>query len=284
MSNGQIPYGGRYPAYQQPYPNPQANPTIPPGARGYENARVTDDNMLNIGNTAEVVRPEVGTTRQARASVIAAEGCISQNTELLNLVLDVQGITYDTDIAPTTYATNLIALIDFGTGNGPAHVEVDWRTGAQVSLHGNSVSVAAQLLPGAGGVWSNADPLSVRVSASLAIGSRAARAYNTRTYPAVTIDPAGTASFDVPPYAYAFNLYSESNTAFSPGTLTTLITGTLGQAGYVGGLVIQTLDGPELLTAQLNEGVKLPGNARSVSIQNNAIGAITVTPVFTLAV
>jgi len=232
---------------------------------------------LRIGNNETLTKDS---SMGREKAVIAPVSCVPQGSENLVVSLGVGEVVFDTSAPPgTLYVANIIARIRFGIAGALQQVEIDYKTGVQLSLMADALEVVAKLedyqSPGA--------PISVKVSASVASGNRAARSFPTRTYPRSEVSDTTASNFLVPNFAYSLILFGDPE-MFVSGAADVVISGTNASVGYSSGAPLATLQASQFLGAEITDGLKLPNGASTVSIINNTGVPFYVTPVFGLSI
>jgi hypothetical protein len=183
------------------------------------------------------------------------------------------------DGIPASNRSNIHAQIQFGVGNGRSVVELDVKTGTQITLPSNSLNVLARFIEvGA------ATPESAQVYAWISEGSPPSRALNTYSYPLTLIQPAAGAGFPVPNFAYSVFMFSPDGNAYLPGALSVTFTGANSTTGYSAGQDQNSLDGAAFSAASLTDGIKLTQAVRNIEISNNSEDPVPVIVMFGLAV
>lgn len=173
----------------------------------------------------------------------------------------------------------ILGLLEWGHGSARFQASIDLRTGVCATVVATSVTVNAIMGPApAAGLDTRA--LSVECSAAVVWGTRPGRARATRTLPRTTIANAGTATFEVPPFADSVRFFV-NNSAFYGAASTSVVTLHGGPS---------STDDPELIvTAGLLGvqpltmcGVALSGDTRFVSLINNSGGDLIARACFDL--
>jgi hypothetical protein len=130
------------------------------------------------------------------------------------------------------------------------------------------------------------------------MGTRAARAFNTRTLPPRVVGPGETLFLKVPAFAYSFLPFAHDPNAFGPGASevkfwsyagneATYAVGTLYGPNppiALTGALVATVSGSEFSGGRLTEGLKLCQGADLVTITNQLATDVTWTPCFALSI
>lgn len=256
--------------------NPITN-RMDPNGPGNPNGVPATREILRIGNSDTLRRDSA---MERRKTIIAPVTCVSQNADNLVVSVGVSDIEFDSVVPPgTLYSANIIAEITFGVAGGRQVVEVDAKSGVQLSLTADSLEVTAKLEN-----WENpGSPRSVRVAASVGIGGRAARAFPTRTYPIQAVPAGGGVNFRIPPYAYSLMLFGDAG-LFVPGAGSVLVTGSNGSVGYSGGAILANVQANQVAEANITDGYKLPNGAATVTVFNASSDPLNVSPMFALSI
>lgn len=238
-----------------------------------------------VGNAVEL------TPEQPSQSIAMPAGFRSSNNKVLNITFSVIDVQYPDHT--TFFRNSVVGRLQFGAGGGAHEVEVDIKHGTQLSIVGQSPSLAARLedalAPGT--------PKLVKLAASFGVGTRAARAFNTRTLPPVTVGPQLALYAQVPPFAYKFTPFCDDPVALGPGASKIEFWSYAGPVKYsVGnpygptppialtGAKVASFNGSDFAGARLSEGMTLPQGADLITITNLLGTNVTWTPCFTLSI
>jgi len=166
----------------------------------------------------------------------------------------------------------------FGVGGTKHTVQVDWRTGTQLSFPCSFAELTGSYAEVNGpGEVEPGEYERVKVRGTIAWGHRGARAYPTRTFARYVVPPAaGVAlgpTLPVPPFAFAFQLGA---TAYPVTLFVDFLSGPVGP-------VVQSVGAAVLLVALTTEGVKFPGHARFWRLRDDEGNASVTHPFFALA-
>ena len=230
-------------------------------------------------------------------SLMFPGGQRASGNKVLNLTFDVTRVEYNRQIPgppQTVYKRFVKGRCAFGAGGGGHTVEFDIKNGIQVSLIGQGPQISVEMED----AEDPASPSSITVSASMGVGTRAARAFNTRTFPGRVIPPGQSLFCKVPHFAYAFMPYADDPAAIGPGATSVQGWGYGGDCAYaVGGLygvpvppilvtgeLLVSFSGSDFAGAHLTEGLKLPGGLGLITITNNLLTPVEWTPSFALAI
>lgn len=230
---------------------------------------------LRIGNN-DTLRNDSSMGREK--TIIAPVTCVPQGSENLVVSLGVSDVVFNGAAPPgTLYVANIVANIRFGIAGAYQSLDIDCKAGVQLSLMADALEVTARIE----NHLDAGSPVSVKVSASVSSGGRAARSFPTRTYPRTLVDP--SANFLVPNFAYSLILMGDPD-LFVSGAADVVISGTNASVGYSAGAPLATLQASQLLGAEITDGFKLPNGAAVVSIINNTGEPLYAVPVFALSV
>lgn len=171
----------------------------------------------------------------------------------------------------------VVGLLQWGQGGATFNATIDLRTGVCASLVASSVQLSAVFEPTTA---PDQRATTAQVSAAVVWGTRPGRARATRTLGPVTLAPAASTTFEVPPFASTVALFAPLAAFYAPAS-TSLLT------LHEGPLVT---DRPELAvtTGQLGaqqltlDGVALAGLTRFLTVTNNEAAPIALRAVFGL--
>jgi hypothetical protein len=261
---------------------------FPGGSALGERATDTGADAL-VGNVVTLTRTN------PRATISMPAGQRASGSPTLNLTMSVIGVKYDVQIPPSTvYKNSVKGIVEFGAGGGAHTIEFDPKRGAQLSLIGQSPAISAELED----PTDPNSPSEVTISASIGAGSRAARAFNTRTFPPRTVTSGLSLFAQVPQFAYGFIPFADDPNALAPGATTIQFWSFAGFCPYttgglygvppppvlVTGQLVATLNGSDFAGARVSEGMILPQGADLITITNNLDDPIQWTPCFSLSV
>ena len=250
---------------------------------------ISDSRMdINSGNVV------ILTTVSPRGSLMFPQGQRSSGNPTLNVTFDLQRVEYNRAMPSTVYKCAVVGHAKFGAGGGGHSVDFDIKDGVQISLVGQGPQISVELEQ----PQDPASPTTVVVAASIGVGTRASRAFNTRTLPPTAVAPTLSLFAKVPKFAYSFLPFCDDPTALDPGATSIQFWGYAGDCEYrTGGLygvpappvlvtgeLLATLSGADFGTARLTEGLKLPQGASLVTITNNLPSPVTWTPCFALSI
>jgi hypothetical protein len=173
--------------------------------------------------------------------------------------------------------SNILFQIIWGVGGANFTAEIDAHRGFQVCIAATSVQVNC--------LWAEPPqagltPESAQCYANISYGTRPSKGNVTRTYPLTQIFPTAVAEFEVPPFAYSLNIFSPDQTFYAPGNSTVEYRAIFGNAASQ---LLANLSGSDFASAyQGNNGIQLPGYARTVRVLNVGVVPWSVVPVFSL--
>jgi hypothetical protein len=259
-----------------------------PGNLSYvEHATDTSSDIM-AGNVV------VLTTNSPKGALMFPQGQRASGNQVLNVTFDLNRVEYNRAMPSTVYKCAVVGHAKFGAGGGGHSVDFDVKDGVQISLVGQGPQISVELeQPG-----DPASPTTVVVAASIGVGSRASRAFNTRTLPPTAVAPSLSLFAKTPKFAYSFLPFCDDPAALDPGATSIQFWGYAGDCDYkTGGLygaptppvlvtgeLLATLSGSDFGAARLTEGLKLPQGASLVTITNNLPTPVTWTPCFALSI
>ena len=229
-------------------------------------------------------------------SLMFPQGQRASGNRVLNITFDIVRTEYNRPslVPQTVYKSFIKGRVVFGVGGGGHSVDFDVKNGAQLSVVGQGPQVSVEMED----PQDPASPSAVVVAASIGVGPRAARSFNTRTLPARPVGSGLSLFVKVPKFAYAFLPFCDDPAALDPGATEIQCWGYAGDCAYVtGGLygapappvivtgeLLATLNGSDFAGARLSEGVKLPGGVGLITITNNLPTGVQWTPSFALSI
>lgn len=180
---------------------------------------------------------------------------------------------------------NALATVEWGVGGANFSAEVDFHQGVTLTLNADQVGVSARLLqnPFADGVGDLA-AFQQLASAAITFGNRGARSQPTRSFPQVTLTPAGGAApstdIPVPPFGHAFYLGGPQR-IFATGAITVTFFGVVDPAAETQLVVDGTIFAQALRT---EDGVRFPEPTRTIRVTNNDnLNPVDLTAWFSLS-
>lgn len=251
--------------------------------------RPTDTEYDTLAGSIVELTPD-----KPEATIAMPKGFRASGNEVLNITFSVFDAEYRTGGEPQTVFRNSISgSVAFGAGGAPHKVILDIKRGAQISVIGQNPRVGATLEDP-----DNPDsPRRVRVSASIGSGTRASRAFNTRTLPPRLVPPGSTLFSTVPDFGFSFLPFADDPAALGPGATLIQFWSYAGQIDYrvgslygtpppiaLAGQLVATLNGSDFVGARLSEGMILPQGADLITITNNLGTGVTWSPCFGLSI
>ena len=137
-------------------------------------------------------------------------------------------VEYNRAMPSTVYKCAVVGHAKFGAGGGGHSVDFDIKDGVQISLVGQGPQISVELEQ----PQDPASPTTVVVAASIGVGTRASRAFNTRTLPPTAVAPTLSLFAKVPKFAYSFLPFCDDPTALDPGATSIQSWGYAGDSEY----------------------------------------------------
>lgn len=206
-------------------------------------------------------------------SVIRPYSCADDHGTVMTISMQTANRVF-TNTPP--FIGEVIGFVNWGVGGALFTAEIDIHEGTQISIVATSVSLSAALLADLDNGEAN-EIESVDVIGSITIGTRAPRAQVNRSYGQRIVPNGASYNIPVPPFAFAFYLFSLNNDVFLPGGSTIRMFG-----GPYGTTPIGLIDPPTLLAGQNSEGFRLPEQCRTIQITNTSGDNAAIIPMYNL--
>jgi hypothetical protein len=185
----------------------------------------------------------------------------------------------DNDIPPAGAGRTmrLRGLLEWGHGDAHFSADVDLHNGAQLTVAASTVQLHARFEPPE--TLPDTRYFRATVAACIAWGTAPGGAYPTRTLRRETIAPGSSATWRIPPWAYAAQLLSPDTPFYAP-----LIASATFHGGPTPADDPSLTVTPEQISAALpHPGVRFPESARFLTVENTGLGApFGVRPTFAL--
>jgi len=215
--------------------------------------------LVQVADT-QLGRRELLHPNDSPVPLIWAEGK-SQDARMATIHCQVTGTSPAAWPAGADRRAPIKGLLGWGQGGARFSAEIDLRTGVVASVVASSVSLSAQFEQESGSLIPE-----VVVAGAIVWGTRPGRGRCTRTLPRVTIPIGGSATFEVPPFAYTVTPYTTAAGWYALASSTPI---TLHEGPTAA-------DDPELVITAgelgsgvlLFDGLNLSGNTRYVTVGN----------------
>ena len=182
---------------------------------------------------------------------------------------------FDADLNRLALVGHLIGRASYGVGAAQDVFEFDIRRGVIFTVPAVSCDITARFADGSALTYDRAITNSYGVP-----GFAGKRADLTRTFPRVTILDGADAFVPIPAYAESLSLFSREVSGYVVGVDFFFNTGTAADVAQSLGAFSMA---SALVGGMLNDGVRIPGGAHFVRIDNNSGVTQIFTPVFTLS-